>query len=147
MTSEILGFVYKTSIVEELWRRAEVIVAEWEKEPFNFYLDSRVQIKIEWFFLPLSNNNFSTTPKFFNYRSLVYKSKNFRCHNFSLFPFFSCSYRIACMKDLGPSSSNLSFHFEGGFFSLFVLLRCAISRRIPDIQVLLGVGHTRAQVH
>ena len=44
MTSEILGFVYKTSIVEELWRRAEVIVAEWEKEPFNYYLDSRVHL-------------------------------------------------------------------------------------------------------
>ena len=24
------------------------------------------------------------------------------------------------MKDFGPSSSNLSFHFDGGFFSLFV---------------------------
>ena len=34
----------KTAVVEELWRRAKVITAEWEKEPFSHMLSSRVHV-------------------------------------------------------------------------------------------------------
>ena len=34
----------KTAVVEELWRRAKVITAEWEKEPGNSPLFSRVHV-------------------------------------------------------------------------------------------------------
>jgi len=34
----------KSSVVEELWRRAKVITSEWEKEPFSHMLSSRLHV-------------------------------------------------------------------------------------------------------
>tara|TARA_B100001094_G_scaffold322632_1_gene372255 strand:+ start:138 stop:476 length:339 start_codon:yes stop_codon:yes gene_type:complete len=41
--SEILAHK-KTAVVEELWRRAKVITAEWEKEPFSHMLSSQMHV-------------------------------------------------------------------------------------------------------
>ena len=43
--TEILA-MKKNSIVEELWRRAKVITAEWEKEPFSQMLSSGLHVNM-----------------------------------------------------------------------------------------------------